>query len=229
MTMPAKKSEPKIMDVSKPGKSAPPRTSRPVIVGHGPMAKDSTVVEEVKEPDTLNEPAVAPSTSHKKIVPLGDSEKPADAPAEEPKPDEVKPEEKQPDEVAAEPPKEESPKEEPPKEEPANEKSDEDKGESDSSDSGAVDAMAEQAEAKKKADKEAEAAIAKQQEIQKLVDSKKYNVPIGHDSTKKGGSKVALILLLVILVLAAGAYLAADAGVVKVNGFDVPYHLIGDK
>jgi len=219
----AKKSEPRVMDVSKPGRSKPSQTSRPIIVGHGPMAKDPTVVDDKldNEPTAVpgEKPEITTAVSHKKITPLSDDEKPAED--DESKDEEAKDEK---DEPAAKPDEDDAEAKKSEDKEDKDEKSD-----SDASDSGAVDAIAEQAETKKQADKEAEAAIAKQQENQKLIETKKYFVPIGHDSTKKGGSQKALIVLLVLIVLAAGAYLAVDAGVVKVNGFEVPYHIVGNK
>lgn len=51
---PDKKSTKKVMDVARPGKSAPSASSRPVIVGHKPTVKDPMVSEDKKMPD--NEP-----------------------------------------------------------------------------------------------------------------------------------------------------------------------------
>jgi hypothetical protein len=100
-------------------------------------------------------------------------------------------------------------------------------GDSSGSDGGgAVGAMANQAEAQKQAQKDAAAAATRQAEMEKAIETKKYFVPIGHDSTKSGGSKGALTAL-VIIVLLAGAYLALDAGVIKVNSFKVPVHIVG--
>lgn len=44
-----KKKDPKVMDVSKPGKSAPSSTGRPIIVSHKPMAGDPMVKESDKD------------------------------------------------------------------------------------------------------------------------------------------------------------------------------------
>jgi len=233
--MAARKSEPKVMDVSKPGKTAPSQTGRPTITGHGPMAKDPTVVDTAPKDETAdpisesaNEAAGSlTAATRKKIVPISDDVKP-EADAETVKPAE-------PEAASGKKPE---PADEPAADslaEPADEETETAEKPADAdaaggaSESGAVDAVAEQAQAKKQADKDAEAAIAKQQETQKLIENKKYFVPIGHDSTKKGGSRKALIVLVVLIVVAAGAYLAADAGVVKVNGFEVPYHIIGNK
>lgn len=86
------------------------------------------------------------------------------------------------------------------------------------SDAAGVDELAKAAESKKLAAKEAEAQVKKDEELQKLIDSKKYAVPIGHDSsaTKKKTSLWLTIAALVIALLAAG-YLLVDAGVIKAD------------
>jgi hypothetical protein len=94
------------------------------------------------------------------------------------------------------------------------------------SDSAAVGALADQVGNKKVADKAVEEASLKTAAVNEAIESKKYYVPIGKDNTKRRGNG-GLIILLVLLVLAAAAYLALDAGIVKIPGFDVPYDIIG--
>lgn len=84
-----KKTTPRVMDVSKPGKSAPAATSKPVIVGHKPLVQDPMVNE--KKPTVTDESEehkiTVSRTGPKVLAPLGASEKAAaeetpDVPAE---------------------------------------------------------------------------------------------------------------------------------------------------
>src|SRR5690606_38530579 len=77
-----------------------------------------------------------------------------------------------------------------------------------------VDAVTDQIDLGKKNTKEAEEAAAKkkQEAIDKLVAEKKYFVPIGQVA-KRRNQRVGIVLL-VLLLLLAGAYLAMDAGLV---------------
>ncbi|MDB5182419.1 MAG: hypothetical protein JWO47_203 [Candidatus Saccharibacteria bacterium] len=92
------------------------------------------------------------------------------------------------------------------------------------SESAGVDALAEASgktkEDEKKADEEAKKAAA----LQELIDSKKYVVPLAHDSSSQKSSVGIWIALLVLIILAAGAYAAIDAKVIKTN-INLPYHL----
>ncbi len=91
------------------------------------------------------------------------------------------------------------------------------------SESASVDALAEASEKPKVDQKVIEEEAKREAALQELIDSKKYVVPLAHDSTKSSSGKGALIALLVILLLAAGAYAAIDAKILKVN-IDLPYH-----
>jgi hypothetical protein len=197
--------EAKIIDVAQPGKTAPAGTSRPIIVGHKMLQQDPMISEdktaapesEKSEGKPAAEAAPTASSHNKVIAPLTES-KPEDKAAakpEEPKSEEAKPEE--------------SKSEEPKPAEPDG--------------SAVVDAVAEQATAKKKQDQENEADKKRQAELEKLVEDKKYFVPIGqvrHRRNTRWG--IALLLLLIVV---AGAYLALDAGVVQAN-IKLPVDLI---
>jgi hypothetical protein len=195
----------KIIDVAQPGKTAPAGTSRPIIVGHKMLQQDPMISEDkavaTPEPEKAEDKAPAATSHNKVIVPLNETKpevKAADAKAksEEPKP-------------------EESPKPEEPKDDEPN------SAETDGS--AVVDAVAEQATAKKKQDQETEADKKRQAELEKLVEEKKYFVPIGqvrHRRNTRWG--IALLFLLIIVV---GAYLALDAGVVQAN-IKLPIDLI---
>ncbi len=49
------KDDKKLMDVSRPGKSAPSATSRPIIVTHGPIMQDPMVNDTAKAVDSIPE------------------------------------------------------------------------------------------------------------------------------------------------------------------------------
>jgi len=182
-----KSKDKKLMDVSRPGKSAPSATSRPIIVTHGPMMQDPMVQKE----EPAEEVKVA-AVSHEKVI-----EQPA-APAEEPV---VKPEEKP----------------QPEADEPAPKPPEEPKPESDSmpldGDSGAtVEAVADSARDKKKADEEVKAAETEKAKVSQLVAERKYFVPLSVTSHKRH-HRTALILTLILLAAVVGAAVYAyDAG-----------------
>lgn len=178
----------KVMDVHKPGESAADASSRPVIVKHGsplkdPMVKDDDKNETKAEADSATEaPAAIKTTAKKIIAPLpGNSPKDKSVDANGESKDTAKP---------SEPEKEEEPAA------PAA---------SATSDSAAVDALAEQAGSKKQANKESEEELEKQQAVQKLIEEKKFFVPISNIHKKKNLLWASLALLLV--AAAAGGYL----------------------
>ncbi len=220
-----KSSAPKVMDVAKPGKSAPSTTSRPVIVGHGPMMQDPMVndqndskKEENTEKVVVHGPKViAPlgisngSTEEtKKAEPPGAPEPPAEPEAT---PETLKPED-QPTE-AAEPKPDAQP-------EPQKAEATPEPAKDEPSEDGAVDALAEQAAKAKKPPEDVEAAK-RQEALDKLVTEKKYFVPIGQVSRRRH-ARWALFLF-ILLVLAAACVLAVDAEVVDL-GIDLPFDLI---
>jgi hypothetical protein len=188
-----------VMDVAKPGKSAPDSTGRPVIIGHKPLLKQDPMVngDSNKDAEETADEKLAPLHGEKVIAPPEDvppKEETAEAPAQPaPEPAEEKPEEK---------PQEETPV---------------------GDDSAAVDAVAEQANAKKKDGEISEEDIKKQEALAKLVEEKKYFVPINVASRKRNARWSVVILILLLLFV--GAYLAADAGVVKAP-FKLPIHII---
>jgi hypothetical protein len=92
------------------------------------------------------------------------------------------------------------------------------------SESASVDALAEASEKPKEDQKKAEEDAKKAAALQELIDSKKYVVPLAHDSSQQGGSNGAWIALLVLIILAAGAYALIDAKVIKTS-INLPYHL----
>jgi hypothetical protein len=208
----SKPNDKKTMDVSKPGKATPDASSRPVIVTHKPMIQDP-MVKSSDTPTDLPEKDDTPTsekltkTSNKVIQPLTtDEDNSKEAKSEESKPEDTqtKPDESVADEV----------------------KPDEDKvEETPTSDAAAeVDAVVDQAITDKKKDELSEEEKRKREELQKLIKSKKYFVPIGQ-VTKRRKSRHTLLMLIGLALLLVGIYALMDAEIIRV-GFDVPFDFI---
>lgn len=198
--MAANPSNKQVFDVEKPGKSAPSPTSRPVIINHGPMLKDPMVSKPDDEEAKPAEPALSPTDSHTVITP----------------PSENKPEDTTPAPAA-------ETEEETPKESAEQTKEAEQKRQTETKKEAAiVEAVADQAATKKKGELTKEDA-ARLAELEKLVEAQKYFVPIGHTAHHR--QQKWLIIALLLLVVLAGAYLAADAGLLDI-GIELPYNVI---
>lgn len=211
----AEKKKP-VMDVSKPGKSPADATTRPIITGHSFM-KDPMVTEEAKpiegvtdSPEPTEEKIAIPVTNHKVIQPLDTSEEVTTEKSEE-STEAPAPEATEEPEKPQEPSKEETPK----KEEPA------------TSDDAVVDAVLDQVGDKKEETKENEEERKRQELVDKLVEEKKYFVPIAQERSRRN-NRLALIILGALLPIIVGLGLAADAGAINL-GFKVPFDFIKDK
>ena len=226
----------KVMDVSAPGKGRILTTSRPVVT---PMAGKDT-----GKPITEINVAQSPSASHKIIQPLSEDTEP-EVKTDTAEPTEEVPQDQPSEEMAETKPPETEPEQKPEEDKPAEEtvpqeeKHAEDTPppvpekplEENDSDSAGVNELANSVETKKDAAKKAEEAAKKDAELQKLIDSGKYVVPIGRDSSHRAtGQKrheVTLILFILLIAVVAGTYLAVDAGILDI-GYEVPYELIKD-
>lgn len=82
---------------------------------------------------------------------------------------------------------------------------------------GLVDELAKKAaDIKSKAKEDKEASV-KQEQVDKLVESKKYALPIG-EVTRRRNTRIMLVLLLVVIILAAVvANFAIDAGIIQTD------------
>jgi hypothetical protein len=262
----AKKQSPRVMDVSKPGKSTPSASSRPVIVGHRPAVQDPMVNENKPEKpsgEAAGQKIDVKRTAPKVIAPISTPEDLAKAAEAKAAPSAPEPE------ATLEPPVEETPAEEAPStddqsapepEEPAEEapeipeapeetpspaddqapeiseytaadseastqeaKSQKQKATS-SKDKGSsvVDALASQASKDKpKKDAQADEQLQKRlDEVEKLVDDKKYYVHTSQTTGKQRRTRWFALILVVLLL--AGGYLALDAQVIK-NDIQLPY------
>lgn len=203
-----------VMDVSKPGKSPANATARPIITGHEMMkdpmvneepAKMEGVTEDVTSSEEKTEKAAVAPTSHKIIQPLGDAEeKPAETDEKSASEDE--------------------------KSEPTEEEATEDKKEAAPppvTDDAVVDAVLDQVGDKKEETKESEEERKRQEQVNKLVEEKKYFVPIGQIN-KRRNNRIVLLILGALLPVIVGLGLAADAGAINL-GFKVPFDFIKDK
>ena len=200
----SKKDPKKLMDVSKPGKTAPSTTAKPVIVGHKPLLQQDPMVNPsgAEDKEEINTEA---SHAAKVIEPPTEAE-------QAPQTDEA--EQTEAVETPTEPEKteEQTPALEPAKEtEPAEDNS------------AVVDAVAEQANAKKKTDELSQEEKKKQEAVAKLIEEKTYFVPIKIASRKRNAR--ATIFILIVLLLLVGVYLAADAGIISLP-FKLPIHII---
>lgn len=180
----------KIIDIAHPGKSAPTATSKPVLVSNRPLLKDPMVVDEAaaKEPETT---ASAGNPSLKpKLHPLGEDQ-PAKRAADG-KPAETEPTKDT--EVPAEVP------------------SPEEVTEDDTTDTGLENikdpaSIAEEDKAKSE----------RQAAVQKLVDNKQYFLPINSVEKRRAKHVVILGLVLSLVLAAAWADVALDAGLIKLG------------
>jgi hypothetical protein len=91
------------------------------------------------------------------------------------------------------------------------------------SEAAGVDALAEASQKSKQEQKAAEEQTKKDAALQELINSKKYFVPLAHDSTSAKKHTGIWIFLLVLILAAGGAYAAIDAKLVKTD-ISLPHH-----
>lgn len=215
------KSKKQVMDVSKPGKAAANASSRPVIVGHGPLVQDPMVTsdEDNKEPKETSEKLTSPANSKRIIAPLSETEKESDT-------EEVSvPESTSEAETVGEtePAEEATPETDEAVVEETPEKPVEPETADPSADSAVVDAVIDQVGDKKKDEIEAEEERKRQESIDKLVAAKKYFVPIG--KVHKKSSRIWLTLTLLLLLVLLGLVAAIDAEILE-SSITLPFDLI---
>lgn len=189
--MPSKSEDSKSMDVSKPGQSAPDISSRPVIVSHrmvqDPMMKDEE--KEVEEKPKIELEQKTEQTRGDRVIQPLSAQTDSEVKDE---PEEVAEAEVQTEEQAA-----------PTDDTQAREAAEE---------AATVDAVAEQADVgnKKKAGVLTPEEKARQESIQKLIEDKKYFVPIGQGQHKRN-FRVMVVLLVGVL---GGLYWLASSGII---------------
>ena len=244
-----KDTSPGVFDVSRPGKSAPSSSSKPIIVTNRPllqdpmMSKDEPKAEPADQPTKQNskitiQPITVTSSdedsdtqlSVKTTVPTAppaDEVKQAE-PAEEPKPSETALEQDaaeapKPEEKPADavPPSPEQPTE-PPFEKPSDVPAEQPTETEDDDQAKAPATPEEEDAAAKKAQEEAAAHDAA---IQKLVESEQYYLSINSVESRKTKRFILLGFVLIVLLGAVWVDVALDAGLLHIDGVKAVTHL----
>ena len=197
----------KVFDVSKPGESAPSATARPIIVNRSGSLTQDPMVKPESNGESKDSTEDESDVDEQSKVTISGKEKTI-----EPSKEMIEEVEKSKNDVDEESGDDST---------DAGEASEEEEiGSSDSidSDSGAVDAIADEVKTKAQAKKLSEEEAKKKAELQKIVDSKKYFVPINESAV--GGSKgvkIILYILVSLVLLGIALNFAIDAGVIDVG------------
>lgn len=233
----------KSMDVSKPGKVAADTSARPVIVTNRPMVQDPMMKQDtevadmgLEEQNSVKDKLTV--TGEKVIKPIDENieadksergdvsakEKPASDLKQEAKPDTTETKV----ETTGKTEKTESADATDSKAGRSADKATatDPKAKKEATEAAVVDAVVDQAGANKREAAAQEAEAAKQTYYEKLIEDKKYFVKTGQVARRRK-NRIA-ITLLVLLLLAVGAYLAIDAKLIN-TGFTVPIHIIGNQ
>jgi type IV secretory pathway VirB10-like protein len=206
---------PKFIDIKAPEKSKPSTTSRPVIVTNRPVLGNDPMVNPDQTDETKS--AVPMTRTGKTISPVSEGliapeetkEESADAPApEKPELETAQTEEPKAAEAKAEEPAE-APKPEPEPEEDAAVESSIPTGR---------DAAAESHADEAKAAAEAEAAATRQNQLEEMIASGKFNAPINAVHRKRSQVVAVLLVLVAILLAVVVADAALDAGLISIDG-----------
>lgn len=223
MTDSSKSKLPKpINDVSKPGEKAPSGTSRSIIT-HKPMMQDPMVLD----PDNGSEiesKASNPSSGGEKVIPASSEAakvelKPDDTVAELAVKAKVKKEEEAKKTATESSESADSDKQFDDKDDQKADKSD--TSETESSDGKTKsDQPDSDAEETKKAEHDAN--------IQKIIDSKKFELPITTSEKRRSARFVALGILLAVLLALVWVDIALDAGLVDIPGIQPVTHLFSN-
>ena len=219
-----KSKQPKpISDVAKPGKSAPSDTSRSIITSR-PIMQDPMVVDPDAGSDveTSTTKDVAPSTSSEKTIPTTREAKKVelksdDTVAELAEKAKVEQEERQEAEAIKEAEQKEKAKEETSTEDKTDDKADT-KDETD--DKAPTDQPDLEAEATKQAEHEAN--------VQKIIDSKKYSLPITTTEKRRSTRNIVLGILLALVLTLVWVDIALDASLFKIPGVKPVTHIFSN-
>ncbi len=216
----------KVFDVARPGNSKPLGTSRPVITNSDAGVKDQMVdvptapsvsrkiitpitVDTSSQNDSTQEVEITPAETASSVVhelklePITDMAIDEEAVSEEAE-----------DTLATE-----DKAEQPPQPETITDQADS----PGASESAAVEAVADTGGNNRQEQRAADEQAKLDAALQELIDSKKYVVPLAHDSSGRRGNGMAAAVFLIVLLLVVAAYLIIDAKVLKV-GLNLPYH-----
>lgn len=242
-----KKPAKKISDVAHPGKSAPSGNSKSVIVPTRPIMKDPMVVEESGSDD--EDKKITVKTREAVVAPVGDAEiekkssedktelKAEDdkktiavlaeeaavkkTESEEKKKADDEPEEKE--DVPTVAPADESPDEKPISSSENSPKDDSGPGTDSVSDDGPSTKSVTEADEEELAAQEKHDAA-----IQKLIDSKQYELPINSVERRRSKRVVALGVILSILLVLLWVDIALDASLIQVDGIKPVTHFFSN-
>ncbi|HEX5797613.1 MAG TPA: hypothetical protein VFX86_04465 [Candidatus Saccharimonadales bacterium] len=196
-----------VNDVAKPGETAATPTSRPIITGHGEMIKQDPMVSGTADPDSSvdeKNQGELKKKSELRLKPTGTKDEPADESSEETKPLKAEDREaKKPD---------------------TGQENDDDSKQSDSN-AAAIDSLASSATGKKLSAKQTEEEQKRSEKIRQLIENRTYNLPITEGGHKASSERFISWLLLILLIVAAGVYLAIDAGYLNI-GVALPHDFI---
>jgi len=202
----------RVFDVEKPGKSAPDTTSRPVIVGHGPMMEDP-MVHKQETVDTYDTAAHRPSGSVGNVKQEMKIDQLADDKKTEPSTEKTSPVDEgtdvKKDDDSTDVDKTEVSETKQPKEAAESQPS--------SNESAVVDAVVDQAGAKKKEQDVSDEELAKRAHIEKLIDEKTFFVKVGQVRRKRNTIRLLEVILLLLIVTIITGYVLIDAGIVQSN------------
>lgn len=239
-TIAKKPSRKHVMDVSKPGKSTPSASSKPVIVGHKPTVQDPMVTKERDMPEESEEHKIeVKRTAPKVIAPLADT-KETETDTEEAAGEEAAAEESAEPSAEADAPNqsvENVDEGEPEPDEQSQPAESDEVADTKAKDTGSSSRSEKPSKTKDakdnkkgekddKTDKEAEEVKKRLAEVEKLVDEKKYFVHTSQ-GTKKQRRRTRTGLL-IILVLLVGTYLALDAQLIK-NNLQLPFEFFKEQ
>lgn len=192
----SKQDDKQVADVSKPGSTPAPATSRPVIIKHQPMMQDPMV--KTDQPDDKEKPEQPLASKSQKIISPSIGSGLEEQDSEQPE----EPEEQEPQETEPQPEPEKSKK---------------------SIEEATVDALAQQMVKGKVSKEEKAEAKQRQAEIERHIQEKTYFVEIG--KVQKRRNRRISVLLVVVLLLVAGAVLAIDAGIIDM-GVTLPFNVL---
>lgn len=197
-------SESKVFDVAKPGESSPSASSRPIIVNRSGSLKNDPMVtadsdSEASKDETEKSDSETIQTHEKVIVPskemIEESKKDSDNSTIENSEDETTETSKDED----------------------GEVENKELESNDSAESEVVDELASEVHTKAQDKKLSEEVARKQAELQKIIDSKKYYVPIRESGPSRSGRRILIVLFLVIASMAIIWFFLAGTGKVIFN------------
>lgn len=228
---PASSKPASMTDVAHPDTSAPPDTSKPIIT-HRPMIKDPMMVEGGKVPDEEQATGTAPisKAGETKLTPI--DEKPDDKkagqrdgkPADDPNPDDG------PDKTPGG--KQADDEEERPQEADGGDIAEDGQGKDQEGNQDKQESTdAEGKGAKSKPKPKADQAAADSEEdpaVRKLIESKKYFLPINAVEHRRSARFAAVGIILALVLAAAWVDVALDAGLIHISGLKPVTHLFSN-